>query len=111
MEYLAGLTLREVLGEFGVLTPRQALDVAEPMLEALAAAHAAGIVHRDVKPENVILTDDGRIKVADFGLARAATGATSTSGVLMGTAAYLAPEIIVRGAADARGDVYAAGVV
>jgi serine/threonine protein kinase len=111
MEYLAGRTLREVLEEFGVLTPAEALDVLEPVLEALAAAHAAGIVHRDVKPENVLLTDDGRIKVADFGLARAASAATSTSGVLMGTAAYLAPELVVRGVADARGDVYAAGVV
>src|SRR3954466_9315587 len=111
MEYLAGRTLREVLEEFGVLTPAQALDVLEPVLEALAAAHAAGIVHRDVKPENVLLTDDGRIKVADFGLARAASAATSTSGVLMGTAAYLAPELVVRGVADARADVYATGVV
>ena len=80
MEYLQGRTLREVLGEFGVLTPGEALDVVEPALEALGAAHAAGIVHRDVKPENVLLTDDGRVKVADFGLARAASALTSTSG-------------------------------
>ncbi|HYY12644.1 MAG TPA: protein kinase [Kineosporiaceae bacterium] len=111
MEYLAGRTLREVLDELGVLTPGEALDVLEPVLEALAAAHAAGIVHRDVKPENVILTDDGRVKVADFGLARAASAVTATSGVLMGTAAYLAPELVLRGVADARGDVYAVGVV
>jgi eukaryotic-like serine/threonine-protein kinase len=111
MEYLQGRTLREVLGEFGVLTPGEALDVVEPALEALAAAHAAGIVHRDVKPENVILTDDGRVKVADFGLARAASALSSTSGVLMGTAAYMAPELIADGVADARGDVYAVGVM
>src|SRR3954454_17614167 len=111
MEYLAGRTLREVLDELGVLTPGEALDVIEPVLEALAAAHAAGIVHRDMKPENVILTDDGRIKVADFGLARAASAGTSTSGVLMGTVAYLAPELVVRGVADARTDVYAVGVM
>jgi serine/threonine protein kinase len=111
MEYLQGRSLREVLGELGVLTPGEALDVVEPTLEALAAAHAAGIVHRDVKPENVILTDDGRVKVADFGLARAATAMTSTSGVLMGTAAYMAPELIADGVADARGDVYAVGVM
>jgi beta-lactam-binding protein with PASTA domain/tRNA A-37 threonylcarbamoyl transferase component Bud32 len=111
MEYLKGRTLREVLGERGVLTPAEALDVVEPVLAALAAAHAAGIVHRDVKPENVILTDDGRIKVADFGLARAASTATSTSGVLMGTVAYLAPELVARGVADARTDVYAVGVM
>ena len=111
MEYLKGRTLREVLAERGVLTPAEALDVVEPVLAALAAAHAAGIVHRDVKPENVILTDDGRIKVADFGLARAASTATSTSGVLMGTVAYLAPELVARGVADARTDVYAVGVM
>jgi len=111
MEHLAGQTLREVLTERGVLTPSEALHVAEHVLEALAAAHAAGIVHRDVKPENVLLTDDGRIKVADFGLARAATAVTSTSGLLMGTAAYLAPELVARGVADARGDVYAVGVM
>jgi serine/threonine-protein kinase len=111
MEYLQGRTLREVLGELGVLTPGEALDVVEPALEALAAAHAAGIVHRDVKPENVILTDDGRVKVADFGLARAASALTSTSGVLMGTAAYMAPELIADGVTDARGDVYAVGVM
>src|SRR4051812_37833300 len=111
MEYLQGRTLREVLGEFGVLTPGEALDVVEPALEALAAAHAAGIVHRDMKPENVLLTDDGRVKVADFGLARAASTVTSTSGVLMGTASYMAPELIADGITDARGDVYAVGVM
>jgi serine/threonine-protein kinase len=111
MEYLQGRTLREVLGELGVLTPGEALDVVEPALDALAAAHAAGIVHRDVKPENVLLTDDGRVKVADFGLARAASALTSTSGVLMGTAAYMAPELIADGVTDARGDVYAVGVM
>src|SRR5918911_991983 len=111
MEHLVGRTLREVLGELGVLTPGEALDVVEPALEALAAAHTAGIVHRDVKPENVILTDDGRVKVADFGLARAASALTSTSGVLMGTAAYMAPELIADGVADTRSDVYAVGVL
>jgi serine/threonine protein kinase len=110
MEYLEGRTLRTVLGELGVLTPGEALDVVEPVLDALAAAHAAGIVHRDVKPENVLLTDDGRVKVADFGLARAASSVASTSGVLMGTAAYLAPELIAHGVADARADVYAVGM-
>src|ERR687884_2013985 len=111
MEYLQGRTLRMVLGELGVLTPGEALDVVEPVLDALAAAHAAGIVHRDVKPENVLLTDDGRVKVADFGLARAASAGTTTSGVLMGTAAYLAPELIARGVAGARADVYAVGIM
>jgi beta-lactam-binding protein with PASTA domain/tRNA A-37 threonylcarbamoyl transferase component Bud32 len=111
MEHLRGRTLRDVLAERRVLTPREALTVLDPVLDALAAAHRHGIVHRDVKPENVILTDDGRVKVADFGLARAATANTSTSGVLMGTVAYLAPELVVRGIADARSDVYAAGIM
>jgi beta-lactam-binding protein with PASTA domain/serine/threonine protein kinase len=111
MEHLRGRTLRDVVAERGVLTPREALTVLDPVLDALAAAHRHGIVHRDVKPENVILTDDGRVKVADFGLARAATAKTSTTGVLMGTVAYLAPELVVRGIADARSDVYAAGIM
>ncbi|HEY6794473.1 MAG TPA: Stk1 family PASTA domain-containing Ser/Thr kinase [Kineosporiaceae bacterium] len=111
MEYLRGRTLREVLTERRVLTPREALTVIEPVLDALAAAHRIGIVHRDVKPENVILTDEGRVKVADFGLARAVTANTSTVGVLLGTVAYLAPELVLRGVADTRSDVYAAGIM
>ena len=111
MEYLPGRTLRQVLVERGALTPKEALRVMDPVLDALAAAHRAGIVHRDVKPENVILTDDGRVKVADFGLARAATSTNATTGVLLGTVAYLAPELVTEGSADARSDVYAAGIV
>jgi beta-lactam-binding protein with PASTA domain/serine/threonine protein kinase len=111
MEYLPGRTLRDALNERGALSPRQSLTVLEPVLDALGAAHRSGIVHRDIKPENVILTDDGRIKVADFGLARAASAATSSSGVLLGTVAYLAPELVARGIADARADVYASGIM
>jgi beta-lactam-binding protein with PASTA domain/predicted Ser/Thr protein kinase len=111
MEYLRGRTLRDVLAERRVLTAREALTVLEPLLDALAAAHSVGIVHRDIKPENVILTDDGRVKVADFGLARAAAAETSTTGMLIGTVWYLAPELVLRGVADARTDVYAAGIM
>jgi beta-lactam-binding protein with PASTA domain/tRNA A-37 threonylcarbamoyl transferase component Bud32 len=113
MEYLPGRTLRDVLSQRGALTPRESVSVLEPVLGALAAAHRAGIVHRDVKPENVILTDDGRIKVADFGLARAITAPISSTagGELLGTVAYLAPELVSRGVADARADVYAAGIM
>jgi serine/threonine protein kinase len=94
MEHVAGRTLRDLLREVGRLRPRHALEVFEPMLAALGAAHQAGIVHRDVKPENVLLSDDGRVKVADFGLARAVANATShtNSGILMGTVGYLSPE-------------------
>jgi serine/threonine-protein kinase len=113
MEHVPGRTLRDLMRERGPLTPREALDVLEPVLDALAAAHRAGIVHRDVKPENVLLGDDGRVKVADFGLARAVSSATASSstGVLLGTVAYLAPEQVERGAANARSDVYASGVL
>ena len=76
MEYVPGQTLREVLHEEGPLTPRAALDVLEPVLQALAEAHAKGLIHRDVKPENVIINDNGTVKVADFGLARAVSSQT-----------------------------------
>ncbi len=114
MEYVPGQTLREVMKAEGPLTPRAALDLMTPVLQALGAAHRAGIIHRDVKPENIILReDDGTVKVADFGLARAVSNQTSYSqtGVLLGTVAYLSPEQVERGIADARSDVYAAGLI
>lgn len=114
MEYVPGQTLREVMKAEGPLTPRAALDIMAPVLQALGAAHRAGIIHRDVKPENIILReDDGTVKVADFGLARAVSNQTSHSqtGVLLGTVAYLSPEQVERGIADARSDVYAAGLI
>jgi len=113
MELVNGLTLRQVMQAEGPLTPRAALDILDPVLQALGAAHSAGLIHRDVKPENVILRDDGTVKVADFGLARAIDTVTSTAqtGVLLGTVAYLSPEQVERGVADARSDVYAAGLL
>jgi eukaryotic-like serine/threonine-protein kinase len=112
MEYVPGRTLRELLRERGRLGPREALDIISGVLAGLAAAHQAGIVHRDVKPENVLLGDGNTIKVADFGLARAASRASHTrTGMIIGTAAYLAPEQVSRSASDARTDVYAAGVM
>jgi eukaryotic-like serine/threonine-protein kinase len=113
MEYVPGQTLRDVMREEGLLSPRAALDVLDPVLQALAEAHTKGLIHRDVKPENVILNDNGTVKVADFGLARAVTSqtVTSTQGVLLGTVAYLSPEQVERGIADARSDVYAAGLM
>jgi beta-lactam-binding protein with PASTA domain/predicted Ser/Thr protein kinase len=112
MEYVQGRTLRDLIRERVRLRPQEALSIMQPVLSALAAAHAAGLVHRDVKPENVLLADDGRVKVADFGLARAAAtrGVTSTT-TLIGTVEYLAPEQVTRGVADPRSDVYAAGVM
>jgi eukaryotic-like serine/threonine-protein kinase len=113
MEYVPGRTLRDVLRQYGPLTPEQALVFLDPVLEALAAAHAAGFVHRDIKPENVLISDDGRVKVADFGLARAveADGQSVTQGMIIGTVAYLSPEQVEKGEADGRSDVYAAGIL
>ncbi len=113
MELVRGRTLRDLLRERGALSPAQAVSIMEPVLGALAAAHRAGLVHRDVKPENILLADDGAVKVADFGLARAieADVSSTRTGLMMGTVAYCPPEQISRGSADARSDVYSAGVV
>ena len=111
MEYLPGITLRELLQEHHVLTTEQTLDIMEAVLSGLAAAHKAGIVHRDLKPENVMLADDGRIKIGDFGLARAASANTATGAALLGTIAYLSPELVTRGLADTRSDIYAVGIM
>ncbi|WP_312855999.1 Stk1 family PASTA domain-containing Ser/Thr kinase [Nocardioides stalactiti] len=114
MELVPGHTLRDTIAKEAPMSPERALAILDPVLSALASAHRNGVIHRDVKPENVLIADDGRIKVADFGLARAVsaeTQHTATGGVLIGTVSYLAPELVVDGKADARADVYAAGVV
>ncbi len=112
MEYVAGKTLRQLLNERGRLSPHEALDIMTGVLSGLAAAHQAGLAHRDVKPENVLLTPAGEVKVADFGLARSVAGAVQTKGgMIIGTAGYLAPEQVSGGASDARTDVYAAGIM
>ena len=107
MEYVSGRTVRDIMAARGALTETQALAILDPVLQALAAAHDAGFVHRDVKPENVLISDDGRIKVTDFGLARAIVASpmsAATQGVLIGTVAYLSPEQVDRGYADARSE-------
>ena len=114
MELVPGHTLRDVVSEESPMAPSRALALLEPVVSALASAHRNGLIHRDVKPENVLIADDGRVKVADFGLAKAIsaeTQHTATQGVLIGTVSYLAPELVVDGRADARADVYAVGVV
>jgi serine/threonine protein kinase/beta-lactam-binding protein with PASTA domain len=111
MEYLPGITLRDLLKDYGKLTAEQTLDIMDAVLSGLAAAHEAGIVHRDLKPENVLLADDGRIKLGDFGLARATTANTASGQALLGTIAYLSPELLTRGVADARSDIYAIGIM
>jgi len=111
MEFLSGITLRDLLTEHKILTSEQTLDILEAVLSGLAAAHKSGIVHRDLKPENVLLADDGRIKIGDFGLARAVSANTATGAALLGTIAYLSPELVTRGVADARSDIYAVGIM
>ncbi len=112
MELIEGGTLRELLAERGPMPPYAVAAVLRPVLGGLAAAHRAGLVHRDVKPENVLISDDGDVKIADFGLVRAvaAAGITSTS-VILGTVAYLSPEQVRHGDASPRSDVYSAGIL
>ncbi|MHA7208291.1 protein kinase domain-containing protein [Arthrobacter sp. MDT1-65] len=110
MEFVAGRTLREVLREHGRLTPRHALTLVDAVVEGLAAAHEAGLIHRDVKPENVLLSDAGTVKIADFGLARAVSASTGTA-TLVGTVAYLSPELVLGRPAEAQSDIYSTGVM
>ena len=115
MELLDGGTLRDLITQQAPLSAEVTLAVLEPLLAALGAAHAAGLVHRDVKPENVLISGKGEVKIADFGLVRALTAAqdqsVATGDVILGTVAYLSPEQVATGAADARSDVYSAGIV
>ncbi|MFJ6213916.1 Stk1 family PASTA domain-containing Ser/Thr kinase [Streptomyces sp. NPDC092296] len=116
MEYVPGCTLRDVLRDRGALSARAALDILEPVLAALGAAHRAGLVHRDVKPENVLITEGGLVKVADFGLVHpvagdAASGSATPLGTVLGSVSYLSPEQIRQQPADPRSDVYACGIV
>ncbi len=111
MEYVPGRTLRDVLREEAPMPPRRALSYLEPVLLALSAAHAAHLIHRDIKPENVLISTTGEVKLADFGLARAANHESTTDSVLVGTVSYLAPEVITHQGADPRTDVYACGAM
>jgi beta-lactam-binding protein with PASTA domain/predicted Ser/Thr protein kinase len=112
MEYVEGRTLREVLEAEGRLLPQRALEITAQICAALDQAHRAGLVHRDVKPGNVMLTPSGEVKVMDFGIARAVTGSASTmtqTAAVIGTAHYLSPEQARGEHVDARSDVYSTG--
>ena len=112
MELVDGGTLRDLLRERGALSVPVTMSILEPLLAALGAAHAAGLVHRDVKPENVLISAQGAVKIADFGLVRAVTSQTMATGdVILGTVAYLSPEQVATGASDASSDVYSTGIV
>lgn len=113
MELVEGSTLRRLISREAPLIPLRALDLIDPVLAALAAAHESGLIHRDVKPENVLISRRGQLKVADFGLARAVTSqsAAATQSLLIGTVSYLPPELVEHGHADTRSDVYSAGIM
>jgi CheY-like chemotaxis protein len=113
MEYVHGIDIRELLTTRGKLGVASSLALGRQFAEALAVAHAAGVVHRDVKPENALIDADGVLKVMDFGIARLAEATTSRTqaGLIMGTPAYMAPEQLVGEDVDARADLYSLGVV
>lgn len=112
MELVEGPNLRTALKRKGSYSLGESLQIISQILQALNAAHNAGLIHRDMKPENVLIPPYGSVKVADFGLARAVSEATGAStGNVLGTVAYMAPEIITTGTADARTDIYATGVM
>ena len=112
-EYIPGRTLREEIAR-GALAPSRAIDIAMDIARALSAAHDAGVIHRNLKPENVIITQGGAVKVVDFGIAHVeSTDAArlTLDGALLGTPAYMAPEQLAGERVDMRADIYAAGVV
>ncbi|HIW92713.1 MAG TPA: Stk1 family PASTA domain-containing Ser/Thr kinase [Candidatus Corynebacterium avicola] len=111
MELVPGGTLRELLRERGPMPPHAACAVMGPVLEALDLAHEAGMVHRDVKPDNVLIREDHQVKLADFGLVRAAHQDVAAGAPVIGTAAYLAPEQVRGRQVGPAGDVYAAGIL
>jgi len=111
MELLGGRTLRRVLDETGALPPEQAVTVAAAVCDGLEAAHAAGLVHRDITPANIVL-NGGEVKILDFGIARAdGTRAATATGTVLGTAAYLSPEQASGHAAGPQSDLYSLGCV
>jgi eukaryotic-like serine/threonine-protein kinase len=112
MEYVDGDTLDDLLRREGPLSPGRAVALAEPVARALEAAHQKGMVHRDVKPGNIMVDHSGTVKVVDFGIARAAATDTLTqTGTVLGTAAYFSPEQAQGETVDARSDVYSLGCV
>jgi beta-lactam-binding protein with PASTA domain len=111
MEYLEGRTLKELLVRNGPTPVPIAIDYARQMLGALAFAHRNGIVHRDIKPHNIVVRKDGRLKVTDFGIARSGASQMTEAGSIVGTAQYLSPEQARGAPVDARSDLYSLGIV
>src|SRR5207237_1478191 len=104
-------SLKEVLARPGPTPVRVAIDYTRQILSALEFAHRAGIVHRDIKPHNVIVAPDGRLKVTDFGIARSGTSQMTETGSIIGTAQYLSPEQARGAPVDQRSDIYSVGIV
>ena len=111
MEFLHGRNLKQVVREHGALEPALAADLVAQILKAARFAHRRGVVHRDIKPHNVIVDDEGRAKVTDFGIARAGASEMTETGAIMGTAQYLSPEQAQGHPVDARADLYSIGIV
>jgi len=111
MEYVAGRTLKQIVGEDGPLEPHRAVDLTVQVLRAARFAHRRGVIHRDFKPQNVIVDDEDRAKVTDFGIARAGASDMTQTGSIMGTAQYLSPEQAQGHAVTARSDLYSIGIV
>ncbi|MBR7829135.1 serine/threonine protein kinase [Actinospica sp. MGRD01-02] len=112
MELVSGRTLAQTIDASGRIDPASACRIAIEVCQALSVAHGAGLVHRDIKPANIMITDSGTVKVVDFGIARAQAGdALTRTGAVLGSPAYMSPEQITGGAADARSDLYALGAV
>ena len=112
MEYVEGRTLRDVIRQEGPILPERASEIGQAVARALSSAHEAGLVHRDIKPGNIMLTREGEVKVMDFGIARTSTGDTLTqTAAVLGTASYLSPEQAQGTTVDARSDIYSLGCV
>jgi serine/threonine-protein kinase len=111
MELIGGRTLSQVIDD-GRLSPSAAVAIIDQLLDAVSFAHSRGVVHRDIKPDNIFVTDDGRVKLADFGIAHVGTTSTMTqAGQVLGTPGYMAPEQVVGSPVDARADIFAIGVI
>ena len=111
MELITGGTLRELLAERGPMPPHAAAGVMHAVLSGLTEVHRAGLVHRDIKPDNVLITDTHRVKVGDFGLVRSASAEHDSSGQIVGTVSYLSPEQVTGADITPASDVYSAGIV
>nr|MDQ6914677.1 protein kinase [Actinomycetota bacterium] len=111
MEYLEGRSLKQIVQDEGPLAPERAIELVVQILRAARFAHQRGVIHRDLKPHNVIVDEEGRVKVTDFGIARAGASDMTETGSIMGTAQYLSPEQAQGHAVSAQSDLYAIGIV